>query len=25
VIYLCEGSDFTTGATLMLDGGRLLN
>jgi pteridine reductase len=25
VIYLCEGGDFTTGATLMVDGGRLLN
>jgi pteridine reductase len=25
VLYLCEGSDFTTGSTLMLDGGRLLN
>jgi pteridine reductase len=25
VIYLCEGTDFTTGSTLMLDGGRLLN
>ena len=25
VLYLCEGTDFTTGATLMLDGGRLLN
>jgi pteridine reductase len=25
VLYLCEGTDFATGATLMLDGGRLLN
>ena len=25
VIYLCEGADFTTGSTLMVDGGRLLN
>jgi pteridine reductase len=25
VIFLCEGADFTTGATLMVDGGRLLN
>ncbi|HZP45948.1 MAG TPA: SDR family oxidoreductase [Candidatus Binataceae bacterium] len=25
VLYLCEGADFTTGATLMVDGGRLLN
>ncbi|HVN90623.1 MAG TPA: SDR family oxidoreductase [Candidatus Binataceae bacterium] len=25
VLYLCEGTDFTTGSTLMLDGGRLLN
>jgi len=25
VLFLCEGADFTTGATLMVDGGRLLN
>jgi pteridine reductase len=25
VLYLCEGTDFATGSTLMLDGGRLLN
>jgi pteridine reductase len=25
VAFLCEGTDFITGATLMLDGGRLLN
>jgi pteridine reductase len=25
VIYLCEGTDFTTGSTMLLDGGRLLN
>jgi pteridine reductase len=25
VLFLCEGTDFTTGSTLMLDGGRLLN
>jgi pteridine reductase len=25
VLYLCEGTDFATGGTLMLDGGRLLN
>ncbi|HEY2524914.1 MAG TPA: SDR family oxidoreductase [Candidatus Binataceae bacterium] len=25
VLFLCEGTDFATGATLMLDGGRLLN
>ena len=25
VLYLCEGADFTTGSTLMVDGGRLLN
>ncbi|MGH7843254.1 MAG: SDR family NAD(P)-dependent oxidoreductase [Candidatus Binataceae bacterium] len=25
VLYLCEGGDFITGSTLMLDGGRLLN
>ena len=24
VLFLCEGTDFATGATLMLDGGRLL-
>ncbi len=25
VIFLCEGTDFATGSTLMLEGGRLLN
>jgi len=25
VMFLCEGTDFATGATLVLDGGRLLN
>lgn len=25
VVFLCESADFTTGATLMVDGGRLLN
>ena|ERR1700677_1026067 len=25
VLFLCEGTDFATGSTLMLDGGRLLN
>jgi pteridine reductase len=25
VLYLCEGTDFATGSTLVLDGGRLLN
>jgi pteridine reductase len=25
VVFMCEGTDFATGATLMLDGGRLLN
>ncbi len=25
VLFLCEGTDFATGATLVLDGGRLLN
>src|ERR1700689_1243310 len=25
VMFLCEGTDFATGATLLLDGGRLLN
>jgi NAD(P)-dependent dehydrogenase (short-subunit alcohol dehydrogenase family) len=25
VLFLCEGTDFATGATLMLDGGRLIN
>jgi len=25
VVFLCENADFTTGATLMIDGGRLLN
>jgi pteridine reductase len=25
VLFLCQGTDFATGATLMLDGGRLLN
>ncbi|HEX4211401.1 MAG TPA: SDR family oxidoreductase [Candidatus Binataceae bacterium] len=25
VMFLCEGTDFATGSTLMLDGGRLLN
>lgn len=25
VIFLCESTDFATGSTLMLDGGRLLN
>jgi pteridine reductase len=25
VLFMCEGADFTTGATLMVDGGRLLN
>jgi pteridine reductase len=25
VLFFCEGSDFATGSTLMLDGGRLLN
>jgi pteridine reductase len=25
VIFLCEGTDFATGSTLMLDGGRLIN
>jgi pteridine reductase len=25
VIFLCEGTDFATGSTLMLDGGRILN
>jgi pteridine reductase len=25
VLFLCEGTDFATGATLLLDGGRLLN
>ncbi len=25
VLFLCEGTDFATGSTLMLEGGRLLN
>lgn len=25
VLFLCEGTDFATGSTLMLDGGRLIN
>jgi len=25
VLFFCEGTDFATGATLMLDGGRLIN
>ena len=25
VVFLCEAADFTTGSTLMVDGGRLLN
>jgi NAD(P)-dependent dehydrogenase (short-subunit alcohol dehydrogenase family) len=25
VLFLCDGTDFATGSTLMLDGGRLLN
>jgi pteridine reductase len=25
VLFLCESADFTTGSTLMVDGGRLLN
>jgi len=25
VIFLCEGTDFATGSTLMLEGGRILN
>jgi pteridine reductase len=25
VVFMCEGTDFATGSTLMLDGGRLLN
>lgn len=25
VLFFCEGTDFATGSTLMLDGGRLLN
>jgi pteridine reductase len=25
VIFLCEGTDFATGSTLILDGGRILN
>ena len=25
VIFLCEGTDFATGSTLLLDGGRILN
>jgi NAD(P)-dependent dehydrogenase (short-subunit alcohol dehydrogenase family) len=25
VLFLCEGTDFATGSTLMLDGGRLMN
>src|SRR3984885_16268007 len=25
VMFLCEGTDFATGSTLLLDGGRLLN
>ena len=25
VLFFCESTDFATGATLMLDGGRLLN
>jgi pteridine reductase len=25
VLFLCEGTDFATGSTMMLDGGRLLN
>jgi pteridine reductase len=25
VLFFCEGTDFATGATLLLDGGRLLN
>jgi pteridine reductase len=25
VLFLCEGTDFATGSTLLLDGGRLLN
>jgi pteridine reductase len=25
VMFLCEGTDFATGATFLLDGGRLLN
>ena len=25
VLFMCEGTDFATGSTLMLDGGRLLN
>ena len=25
VLFLCEGTDFATGSTLMLDGGRILN
>ena len=25
VMFFCEGTDFATGATLVLDGGRLLN
>ena len=25
VMFLCEGTDFATGTTLLLDGGRLLN
>jgi pteridine reductase len=25
VLFLCEGTDFATGSTLILDGGRLLN
>jgi hypothetical protein len=24
-MFLCEGTDFATGSTLLLDGGRLLN
>jgi len=25
VLFLCEGTDFATGSTLMLEGGRFLN
>jgi len=25
VLFLCEGTDFATGSTLVLDGGRLIS
>jgi NAD(P)-dependent dehydrogenase (short-subunit alcohol dehydrogenase family) len=25
VLFLCEGTDYATGSTLMLEGGRILN